>query len=164
MNKHAKKWVKALRSGKYEQGKFSLCVWDIKHKDSDDALNNKNPVLGKFCCLGVAAWLMDDVKIEVRRGTDRLQFNLDDNEYVFLTKGMMELYNLTFHSGHFSKDWLKEKKPELYQKIMDKLEESVKDLRYISEFSLSYLNDSGCPFSLIADVIEAEPAGLFKPK
>lgn len=36
MNKNAQKWVDALRSGKYKQGRYSL---------------NKN---GKFCCLGVA--------------------------------------------------------------------------------------------------------------
>lgn len=36
MNKNAKKWVKALRSGKYKQGKDRLRTGD------------------KFCCLGVA--------------------------------------------------------------------------------------------------------------
>lgn len=36
MNKNAKKWVEALRSGKYEQGKMAL-----RHEN-------------RFCCLGVA--------------------------------------------------------------------------------------------------------------
>lgn len=51
MNENAKKWVAALRSGKYNQG----C----------DYLNNN----GEFCCLGVACDLYSkehDIDIEVR--------------------------------------------------------------------------------------------------
>jgi len=36
-----KRWVKALRSGKYRQGEFKLCT---RHKGGS-----------KFCCLGVLA-------------------------------------------------------------------------------------------------------------
>ena len=39
LNQNAKKWLEALRSGKYEQGKYVLCSTE----DGD-----------RFCCLGVA--------------------------------------------------------------------------------------------------------------
>ena len=39
------KWIEALRSGKYKQGKSNLC-----------SLRNEQP---EFCCIGVLADLMD---------------------------------------------------------------------------------------------------------
>lgn len=42
------KWVKALRSNKYRQGKGSLCV--------EDEINGKS----YYCCLGVACDLLTD--------------------------------------------------------------------------------------------------------
>ena len=52
MNDNAKKWVKALRSGIYKQGKGHLC----------------NPLTDEYCCLGVAADLyvkeVGDITVE----------------------------------------------------------------------------------------------------
>jgi len=59
--KHRKQWVDALRSGKYEQGKYRL------RKDA------------QFCCLGVAcdisglgAWVVDTDKIPDAKGQETL--------------------------------------------------------------------------------------------
>lgn len=55
MNKNAKKWVKALRSGKYQQGTGALC--NVQEGEPD-----------LFCCLGVACDLYQkengDLKVE----------------------------------------------------------------------------------------------------
>lgn len=47
MNKNAKKWVKALRSGKYSQGRR----WLLKD--------------GRYCCLGVACQLAIESGVDV---------------------------------------------------------------------------------------------------
>lgn len=55
LNKNAKKWVKALRSGKYKQTKYQLCELASKGKPKG------------FCCLGVACELAikDGVKLTI---------------------------------------------------------------------------------------------------
>lgn len=53
LNENAKKWVAALRSGDYKQGKFVL------HNETED----------KFCCLGVACeiYLKEGNRLEIFR-------------------------------------------------------------------------------------------------
>lgn len=73
MDKEVKKrWVKALRSGEYKQGRNFLCAWDSEDQEY------------RMCCLGVLAdiafegeWIMDTC---VESAT--YVFESDKNEYI----------------------------------------------------------------------------------
>jgi hypothetical protein len=79
MNDNAKKWVEALRSGRYEQGAGKL-----RYNDS-------------FCCLGVACHLSaDELELEVKVVDGLYKYN--DNggylpiavkEWLGITEGLM---------------------------------------------------------------------------
>jgi hypothetical protein len=58
MNENAKKWIKALRSGDYEQAKSYL------HRRAD----HENPV-DRFCCLGVACDLAVKDGVDIKKET-----------------------------------------------------------------------------------------------
>ena len=49
MNEYAKKWVEALRSGEFKQGKYQLKTFDEEGNT-------------RYCCLGVAEEVIDEVK------------------------------------------------------------------------------------------------------
>lgn len=73
LGKNQRKWIDALRSGKYEQG-----IGDLH--------NN-----GKFCCLGVACDLFKD-ELEVFENSEGI-FEYD-NKYYTLPKKMVEKLGL----------------------------------------------------------------------
>lgn len=84
MNKNAKKWIKALRSGKYTQGTGKL-------RDKD-----------KFCCLGVACDLYDkNIWLNLDQANvlpyDVMRWlNLSHNEGSYYNKGRQTF--LTYHN------------------------------------------------------------------
>jgi hypothetical protein len=61
LNENAKKWVAALRSGKYKQGKGKL-------HDVDD----------KYCCLGIACKVAMENGVELNK-----KYNADDLWYTY---------------------------------------------------------------------------------
>jgi hypothetical protein len=63
-----KKWIKALRSGKYEQGQTMLC--------DDD---------GKYCCLGVLAQIVDPDR-KTWNGSQGYFGTVDDHGEPFITR------------------------------------------------------------------------------
>ena len=67
INEFAEKWLKALESGKYEQGKGFLAVG------------------GKFCCLGVAEELAGTPWEVFSECRGRIYHNKGDNERFMLT-------------------------------------------------------------------------------
>lgn len=117
MNKNAKQWVQALRSGEYEQGRMFL---------------NK---CGKFCCLGVACEVFNQAN-----------------------PGKLEIGIYDIDPDATTYDDLTGQLPSQVQQWLG-LGTSLGD--YI-EGSLANLNDNRAPFTAIADLIESEPAGLFK--
>jgi hypothetical protein len=110
LNEFAKEWVKALRSGKYEQTKNVLY----------------NADRNAFCCLGVACDI-SGLPPEKWHGSD----------YTVLPQEVREKLNLSSNYGRFRFDGA-------------------------NYMSLVKCNDSlGYSFDQIADIIEAEPKGLF---
>ena len=86
MNDNAKKWVKALRSGEYKQGKYALC----------------NPLTDKYCCLGVAADLyvkeVGDIPVE-----DSGDLRAYDGRDVYPPPAVVEWVGLKDNSGRYVK-------------------------------------------------------------
>jgi hypothetical protein len=80
LNKNAKAWVRALRSGRYKQGKAYL------HARG-----------GKYCCLGVAC---DLYKQQVLKTTKNPEY-LKVNEGITLPAEVQEWLGLSHHEGEF---------------------------------------------------------------
>lgn len=121
LNENAKKWVDALRSGKYPQGRHSL-------NQGDRA----------YCCLGVACEVAIASGIPVIKTHSGFGQTIKyNNSSCVLPLTILRWLGLTSASGHFG------------------------DGR---TGSLVGLNDDGRhTFNDIADIIESEPEGLFKP-
>ena len=66
-----KRWVKALRSGEYEQGRGQLRTWD-----------------GRFCCLGVLCNLIDNT------AWDPISHKWKDRELSLTDTGKAPLYDM----------------------------------------------------------------------
>lgn len=134
MNENAKKWVEALRSGDYEQGKRRLAV--------------KNDGETKFCCLGVACELAIEAGLPITRvdlersGATVIGYQQDTEASL----PYIEKINLP----HLVRDWL-----GLASDAGSFVNPSG-GLEY-----LTGLNDRGKAFSAIAAIIESEPKGLF---
>lgn len=126
LNKNAQKWVKALRSGMFPQGKKALSPG------------------GTYCCLGVACVLavMEGVIPPPQDKNNKLAF---DGNTEYLPNSVRNWLGLTNYTGEFYNT-----------EILD----SLTGKKIVS--SLAGLNDQGCSFSAIADVIESQPEGLFK--
>ena len=129
----AKKWVKALRSGKYKQGYGYL-----------KQLNSKNQP--RHCCLGVLCELYNDTMkknhkktLKVVQGIDITTFN---NKSDILPTVVAKWAGIKNNSGTFSYE-----AEDKYGKI--KLAEC-----------LAQLNDVGTKFSTIADIIEKNVENL----
>jgi hypothetical protein len=131
MNDNAKKWVAALRSGKYQQ--------------TTKVLKRKNKFGESYCCLGVACELyqeeVGDLYIEASYESEIVKF---DEVYQKLPCKVKEWLGLTGAEGQFS-DPAETDNPYIGIKYR----------------ALSGLNDGGESFHAIADVIESEPEGLF---
>ena len=83
LNKNAQKWVRALRSGKYKQGRECLCVD------------------GKFCCLGVVCELAIKAGVRVKKSeTQEDGVRYDEQACVLPTK-VMEWVGLKDDEGRF---------------------------------------------------------------
>jgi len=130
----AKKWIKALRSGKYKQGKGYL-----------KQFNDKNEP--RHCCLGVLCELYNDTMKQNHKktlyteemedavtGTSFVRFDLVDGG---LPKAVRKWADIETSLGIF-----------------------VVDIEYDIEECLADLNDSGKKFSTIANIIEKNVENL----
>ena len=127
------KWIEALRSGKYEQGKGKL--------RSED---------NKFCCLGVLADVLTDGKFWESEEYSERQLEV-------LTEKLMQDAGLQTQIGYFTIYSLSQ---EMQQKL--RKEFKIFYNRITSKKTLAALNDQGVSFDIIADIIESRPEGLFK--
>jgi hypothetical protein len=131
MNKRVmKKWIKALRSGKYKQGKGYLKQFNSKNEP-------------RHCCLGVLCELYDQ---QMKKNHKKTLFteHMIDSETV-------EFISFNKHDGGLPKEvreWANMINPcgEFINK--DRVE-------YLSD-----LNDDGKKFSTIADIIEKNVENL----
>lgn len=135
MNKNAKAWIKALRSGYYRQGKFKLETSD-----------------GRFCCLGVACKLAYDAGV------------IEDGDQVYdgyrlamppSVQKWLGLKSCDTALNHVAVD-----DASLHTQPKSGWDGTV--LFEDVGTRLSRLNDSGASFTKIADIIEANEAVLFK--
>ncbi len=136
MNKNARKWVAALKSGEYKQVKHVLCELDDEHN------------LVGHCCLGVACELYQeevgglDIKIDKEMIDGRFVTFADFNPGEF-TQGVTVLPECVG-------EWLG----------LNDISGGFRD-EHKASHSLASLNDNGKSFDQIADAIESEPNGLF---
>lgn len=137
-----KVWTTALRSGKYEQGRWKL-------RDEDN----------KFCCLGVLADVLTDGKCWETLTVDD---GLPPRD-LYLPASIQTKALLTSDSGGFSVFDSSEKLKKVLKKLFDcdDVACTVEDFAGRFGTSLSELNDTGASFAIIADIIEAKPEGLF---
>lgn len=130
----AKLWVEALRSGKYKQGTGVL------HNEDTDA----------YCPLGVACEVYTQYGGTLLKETDE---DIDDNyaqiactayedEIYFLPERVRDWLGLSSSEGHYNKGHGWNKPP------------------YVS--LVSHNDENKYTFAQIADLIEAEPDGLFE--
>lgn len=131
MNKNVmKKWVKALRSGKYKQGQGLLKQTTEQNKAS-------------HCCLGVLCELYDD--------------EMKKNKKKTLSK---KIDNIGVHSFNKQDETLPvvvQKWAGLFSKFGDFRNFDRSDITSYDEFaSLADMNDLGCSFKKIAKTIEKD--------
>lgn len=87
MNEWAKKWVEALRSGKYLQGKGYLAQQD----DSGEY---------RYCCLGVACEILrEELNLEISGKGRQKEYHY--NSYSLLPKIVAVVSNLNTQEGGF---------------------------------------------------------------
>lgn len=132
--KNRRDWVKALRSGQYQQGRKQL-------KDTDF-----------FCCLGVACDISGKSEW---KGTTYL------SNKNYMPQSVMALYGLNRKDGDYKHDSLPE---DLKRRIVETVTAGTAHAGITSNLpvSLAEVNDFGDDFELIADIIEAEPEGLLR--
>lgn len=138
MNDNAKKWVEALRSGKYKQ--------------TTEALHDENG----YCCLGVACELyqqeVGDLEIE--------------HEEVMNPQDHRKIHKATFYNNEWQNlppvvmDWLGLRDDTGSYEVKIEPQDAL-SYREVRDESLAAKNDEGSSFSEIADIIESEPTGLF---
>jgi hypothetical protein len=139
-----KRWVTALRSGKYQQGQSHLRSKFIGGPD-------------RFCCLGVLCDIQGAEWINVGRGTSgehwRSAFKSDDSSAVLPTSMQSALGFLgnqgLFKMAKVSKSW------------RAKIEKHCRTSRGDDYGMLIEMNDGGMSFNEIADFIEQNPEALF---
>ena len=124
-----KRWISALKSGKYQQGRQFL---------------NYN---GKYCCLGVACELLREDGI--------LNSNINLGAVTYNNKKHFPPFEVIDILGIGNSNFICD------DRIKDLLYDYDLDIRGDGRMSLIYLNDHGVPFSIIAQIIELEPPGLF---
>jgi hypothetical protein len=138
----AKKWVKALRSGKYKQGEGFLKEYNKKNQ-------------ARYCCLGVLCELYNEsmkknhkksLKITTREHTD---YGTEGNGYVVFNNQGQSLPSAV-------KKWagIKDETGEFVYQQEDRYG------RFGEYQNLSMLNDTGHKFSTIADIIEKNVENL----
>jgi hypothetical protein len=127
----AKKWVKALRSGKYKQGKGYLKQFTSKNEP-------------RHCCLGVLCELYDQQMKKNHKKTlhGEYMISIADVEFIRFNK----------HDGGLPRavrEWADITNPLAEFEIDDARSECLADL-----------NDNGKKFSTIADIIEKNVENL----
>ena len=136
----AKKWIKALRSGKYKQGKGYL-----------KQFNSKNEA--RHCCLGVLCELYNDTMKKNHKksllteqmedntsGTSFVRFNTVDGG---LPQAVIKWAGIKKYLGNF---------------IIRNID--IHGFEYNTEECLADINDNGKKFSTIADIIEKNVENL----
>lgn len=88
LTENQKKWVAALRSGKYKQGRYFL--------------NSE----GKFCCLGVACEVAIENGVELTKETvldsDNVACIAYNGEYQYLPTPVIQWLGLSYNSRHIN--------------------------------------------------------------
>lgn len=128
-----KKWIKALRSGKFKQGTGTLKQYDSKGN-------------AQHCCLGVLCELYNETMKKNKKKT--LPEKIYDNDSDF-SHGYCRLGGKLDDLPKEVKDWagMKTSFGKFYVKDFG-------DNLSLGENSLADLNDTGRKFKTIADIIE----------
>lgn len=88
MNNNAKRWVEALRSGEFKQGRGTLCDGTF----GDD----------KYCCLGVACELAAREGLVTRQGSNVVRFIIEERSYtLYLPPEVRDWLGLREFGGTF---------------------------------------------------------------
>jgi len=143
--------VLALRSGNYAQ---------IRSRLRKNAVFTSN--IKACCCLGVACDLIDP---DAWKKTEMDEWAIGFHT-INLPDEIADEYGFVSSTGSFTTDGLSEElfnRLKVYNGHLSLLLKTHKQSPNHSHnlLSLATLNDAGVPFSLIADIIEAEPFGMF---
>jgi hypothetical protein len=130
----AKKWIKALRSGKYKQGKGYLKQFTSKNEP-------------RHCCLGVLCELYDQQMKKNHKKTLFAEHMIDSESGTFV-----EFISFNKHDGGLPKE-VRE-----WANMINPCGEFVNNKDRVEY--LSDLNDDGKKFSTIADIIEKNVENL----
>lgn len=136
-----KKWVEALRSGKYSQTTGKL------HDLGE----------GGYCCLGVACKLLEEPVVKKQYEDDedpKAYWGKDENEETFevLPESYRKKFRFFDGSGGYHIDQLTPDERNVVYSIYGIIGETN---------SLAELNDSGWSFEQLADLIEEYPKLIF---
>lgn len=147
MNNNAEKWIRALRSGDYEQDTSTLHGYY-----RPDATK---PGKDRFCCLGVACDLyqveVGDLDRSMPSGTIGSDTTVTYNdESSYLPEQVAEWLGLSNTDGKFTGE------PQSLDDIFN-----PEHTLLVEATSLVDLNDNGASFAEIASVIEREELSLF---
>ena len=139
------RWIKELESGEYKQGAGNL------HEKGPILLpGGKQP--GKFCCLGVLCKMAEEEGAVEITSTDAhgsvVQYG---NETAYLPPEVVRWAGLSYEGERTFEDTSIEEK----RGIIEHTGSGIRDL-----VSLSLMNDSGEPFSEIAQVIRKKVVGV----
>jgi hypothetical protein len=136
LNPNAKKWVDALRSGKYKQGKRALTT--VEDGEEFD------------CCLGVACKVAieNGLELETHVAVKRISSGSAADEYE-VDKQLRFYDNFSYGT--------------LPYKVTEWLGLDTADARYNGiGTNLTTDNDNGKTFEQIAAIVESKPQGLFR--
>jgi hypothetical protein len=139
------RWLAALRSGDYIQGKSRLTT--IFFESQTDTHNR----VERDCCLGVLCKVLDVPSDEVRNEENGIAIRAyqDRNPLfpatLYLPTQVQEAAGLEQNPSFLPTLELFKRFPKLREYIID----------HDATATLAHLNDADVPFSLIADVIEA---------
>jgi len=136
-----KKWVKALRSGRYKQGK--------------DCLKSKSKRgVTRHCCLGVLCELYQKDEKTGKMKVDDIPNPENGSGTVYQFGSQKEMYGLPNSVSRWA--GIKGSKNRLVTGTITPGEFKDTMGRRVFYESLAELNDAGCSFSKIADIIEAQ--------
>ncbi len=136
------KWLAALRSGEYIQGQGALRTDLDGHNSS-------------YCCLGVACSLLPNLVTPTQAGRT---FNFKDREGVGGGTLPPDIVARIVLGGESDPTiWVNDLPPAIQARIVKECSpyaEGIPDGENYED-TLSMLNDGGCSFELIADIINA---------
>lgn len=79
LNTRRRELIKALRSGKYPQGRKALLCQDLIKTESSSPFRVSSPGTQKYCCLGVGMTVADSEWLTLAMASDNVEYDPADD-------------------------------------------------------------------------------------